>query len=136
MPETVPQMSADDIRALHGLPYEEIAFRVMRPFVGDTFDDETFGDLIAKSYAQFGHGARAPLVQLGSGHFLCELFHGPTLAFKDFAMQLIGQLFEEALTRSGEPRHHRRRDLRRHRLGGDRGLPRAGCGRRLHPLPA
>ncbi|ETX16087.1 threonine synthase [Roseivivax halodurans JCM 10272] len=101
VPETVPQMSQADIRALHGLPYEEVAFRVMRPFVGDTFDDATFGDLIAKSYAQFGHAARAPLKQLGSGHFLCELFHGPTLAFKDFAMQLIGQLFEEALTRSG-----------------------------------
>ncbi|MCR8550090.1 threonine synthase [Salipiger sp. P9] len=102
VPETVPVMSRDDIRALHGLSYEETAFRVMRPFVGDSFTDETFGDLIAKAYAGFGHGARAPLVQLAPGHFLLELFHGPTLAFKDFAMQLIGQLFEEALTRRGE----------------------------------
>ncbi len=102
VPETVPQMSAEDIRALHGLPYEEVAFRVMRPFVGDVFTDEVFADLIAKAYAGFGHGARAPLVQLAPGHFLLELFHGPTLAFKDFAMQLIGQLFEEALTRRGE----------------------------------
>ncbi|EPX78790.1 threonine synthase [Salipiger mucosus] len=102
VPETVPTMSAEDIRALHGLSYEETAFRVMRPFVGDSFTDETFGDLIAKAYAGFGHGARAPMVQLAPGHFLLELFHGPTLAFKDFAMQLIGQLFEEALTRRGE----------------------------------
>lgn len=102
VPETVPTLSADDIRAMHGLSYEETAFRVMRPFVGDSFSDETFGDLIAKAYAGFGHGARAPLVQLAPGHFLLELFHGPTLAFKDFAMQLIGQLFEEALTRRGE----------------------------------
>ena len=102
VPETIPTMSADDIRALHGLSYEETAFRVMRPFVGDSFSDETFGDLISKAYAGFDHGARAPLVQLAPGHFLLELFHGPTLAFKDFAMQLIGQLFQEALTRRGE----------------------------------
>ncbi|GGF44514.1 threonine synthase [Mameliella alba] len=102
VPETIPQMSADDIRALHGLSYEETAFRVMRPFVGDGFTDEVFADLIAKAYAGFGHGARAPLVQLAPGHFLLELFHGPTLAFKDFAMQLIGQLFQEALERRGE----------------------------------
>ncbi|EIE48903.1 threonine synthase [Citreicella sp. 357] len=102
VPETVPTLSSDDIRALHGLSYEETAFRVMRPFVGDSFTDATFGDLIARAYAGFGHDARAPLVQLAPGHFLLELFHGPTLAFKDFAMQLIGQLFEEALTRRGE----------------------------------
>ncbi|KUF08773.1 threonine synthase [Pseudoponticoccus marisrubri] len=102
VPETIPQMSADEIRALHGQSYEETAFRVMRPFVGDTFTDEVFADLIAKAYAGFGHGARAPLVQLAPGHFLLELFHGPTLAFKDFAMQLIGQLFQEALERRGE----------------------------------
>ncbi|SFD47709.1 threonine synthase [Roseivivax sediminis] len=102
VPETVPQMPAAEIRALHGLSYEETAFRVMRPFVGDTFSDGTFGDLIEKAYAGFGHGARAPMVELAPGHFLLELFHGPTLAFKDFAMQLIGQLFEEALTRRGE----------------------------------
>ncbi len=102
VPETIPQISADDIRALHGQSYEETAFRVMRPFVGDSFSDEVFGDLITKAYAGFGHNARAPLVQLAPGHFLLELFHGPTLAFKDFAMQLIGQMFEESLSRRGE----------------------------------
>ncbi|WP_298804280.1 threonine synthase [uncultured Lentibacter sp.] len=102
VPETIPTLSAEDIRAMHGLSYEEIAFRVMRPFVGDAFTDEVFADLIGKAYAGFGHDARAPLVQLGNGHFLLELFHGPTLAFKDFAMQLIGQMFQEALSRSGK----------------------------------
>ncbi|MFA8385820.1 MAG: threonine synthase [Pelagibaca sp.] len=102
VPETIPTLSTADIRAMHGLSYEEIAFRVMRPFVGDAFTDEVFADLIAKAYAGFGHDARAPLVQLGNGHFLLELFHGPTLAFKDFAMQLIGQMFQEALSRSGK----------------------------------
>jgi threonine synthase len=102
VPAAIPQMSAADIAALDGLSYEETAFRVMRPFVGDTFSDGEFGDIIARSYAGFGHAARAPLVQLAPGHFLLELFHGPTLAFKDFAMQLIGQMFQTALARRGD----------------------------------
>jgi threonine synthase len=102
VPAEVPRMSAGDIAALAGLPYEEVAFRVMRPFIGDTFTDDEFAELIARAYAGFGHAARAPLKQLQPNHFLLELFHGPTLAFKDFAMQLIGQLFEASLARRGE----------------------------------
>ena len=102
VPAEVPVMAAEDIAALAGLPYEEVAFRVMRPFIGDSFTDEEFRAIIARAYEGFGHAARAPLVQLGPGHFLLELFHGPTLAFKDFAMQLIGQLFQAALERSGQ----------------------------------
>ena len=102
VPETVPEMSADEIAALSGLSYEETAFRVMRPFVGDTFSDNEFRAIIDRAYAGFGHAARAPMVQLAPNHFLLELFHGPTLAFKDFAMQLIGQLFQAALARRGE----------------------------------
>jgi threonine synthase len=75
---------------------------MLGPFIGDTFTDAEFADLIAKAYAGFGHDARAPLKQLQPNHFLLELFHGPTLAFKDFAMQLIGQLFQAALARRGE----------------------------------
>jgi len=102
VPEAVPVMPQAEIAALAGLSYEETAFRVMRPFLGGTFADDEFRRLIATAYAGFGHAARAPLVQLDSNHFLLELFHGPTLAFKDFAMQLIGQLFQAALARSGE----------------------------------
>jgi len=102
VPATVPVMSKGDIAALAGRPYEEIAFRVMRPFVEGSFTDQEFGDIIARAYDGFGHDARAPLVQLGPNHFLLELFHGPTLAFKDFAMQLIGQLFQSALAKRGE----------------------------------
>ncbi len=102
VPETIPNMAAGDIAALAGLPYEEVALRVMRPFVGDSFSDTEFGDIITRAYARFAHPARAPLVQLGANHFLLELFHGPTLAFKDFAMQLIGQLFQSALARRGQ----------------------------------
>ncbi len=102
VPAEIPKLSHGDIAAMAGLSYEEIAFRVMRPFVGDTFTDDEFGELIEAAYAGFGHAARAPLKQLQPNHFLLELFHGPTLAFKDFAMQLIGQMFQAALKRRGE----------------------------------
>ena len=102
VPQTVPQFSHDAIVALAGLRYEEIAFRVIKPFVGDTFDDSHLEKLIERAYQGFGHAARAPLKQLAPDHFLLELFHGPTLAFKDFAMQLIGQLFQASLDRSGD----------------------------------
>ena len=102
VPERVPEMKATAIAALAGLSYEEVAYRVMAPFVGDSFSGADFTGCIARAYQGFGHAARAPLVQLGPNHFLLELFHGPTLAFKDFAMQLIGQLFEAALARRGE----------------------------------
>ena len=101
VPETVPALEARDIAALAGLSYESAAFRVMRPFVSGSFSDEELRAAIASAYAGFDHAARAPLVQLGANHFLAELFHGPTLAFKDFAMQLIGQLFQIALARDG-----------------------------------
>lgn len=102
VPETIPVLSAEEIADLAGKSYEEVAFTIMRPFLGDSFSADEFREIIAKAYAGFGHDARAPLVQLDSNHFLLELFHGPTLAFKDFAMQLIGQLFQASLKRSGD----------------------------------
>ncbi len=102
VPQTVPQMTPGEIAALAGLSYEDACFRIIRPFTGDTFEDAELKRLIAAAYAGFGHAARAPLKQLGPNHFLLELFHGPTLAFKDFAMQLIGQLMQAALAKSGE----------------------------------
>ena len=101
VPQEIPAISADQIAALAGLSYEEAAFRIMRPFVGDAFTDDEFRAAIDRAYRGFGHAARAPLKQLAPNHFLLELFHGPTLAFKDFAMQLIGQLFQIALARDG-----------------------------------
>ena len=102
VPETVPAMTGAEIAALAGLPYEEVAFRVMRPFVAGFFSDDELKGLLAKAYAGFNHAVRAPLVQLAPNHFLLELFHGPTLAFKDFAMQIIGQMMQAALVKSGE----------------------------------
>lgn len=99
LPEGIPQIPPEEIAALEGLPYEEAALRVIRPFTGDSFTGGELRGALDRAYAGFRHAARAPLVQLAPGHHLLELFHGPTLAFKDFAMQLIGQLFQIALSR-------------------------------------
>ncbi len=100
LPETIPAFGG--LNDLDGLPYEEVAFRVVRPFTGDSFTDDELHGAIDRAYVRIEHTAKAPLRQLAPGHHLLELFHGPTLAFKDFAMQLIAQLFEIALKRSGE----------------------------------
>ena len=102
VPERIPEMAPEEIAALAGAPYEEAALRVIAPFTGEAFGEAALSDMIARAYAGFRHEARAPLKQLAPNHFLLELFHGPTLAFKDFAMQLIGQLFQAALARRGE----------------------------------
>ncbi|SEH70032.1 threonine synthase [Paracoccus alkenifer] len=101
VPETIPQLSPAEIAALEGVSFEEVAFRITQPFVAESFSETELREAIRRAYQGFGHAARAPLVQLAPGHFLLELFHGPTLAFKDFAMQLIGQLFQIALSREG-----------------------------------
>ncbi len=101
LPESWPQLSRGEIAGLAGLPYEDVAFRVMRPFMGDSFPEAEFRGILRRAYAGFDHPARVPLVQIGPNDWLLELFHGPTLAFKDVAMQLIGQLFEVSLRRSG-----------------------------------
>jgi threonine synthase len=102
VPEAWPELSRDTIAGFAGQPFEDVAFTVMQPFIGDAFDEATFRAIIARAYAGFGHAARCPLAQTGPGDWLLELFHGPTLAFKDVAMQLIGQMFEVALKRRGE----------------------------------
>ncbi len=102
VPEKLPPIRAAEIASLPELSYEDAAFWVMRRFIGDCFTDDEFRHLIARAYAGFDHAARCPLVQIGSNEWVLELHHGPTLAFKDVAMQLIGQMFETVLSRRGE----------------------------------
>lgn len=97
VPEAWPQFAAADIAALAGLPYAEVAHRVMRPFVGDALGDAALADILRDSYAGFRHPAVAPLKQLDARTWLLELFHGPTLAFKDYALQVVGRLFDHVL---------------------------------------
>ncbi len=102
VPEAWPKFTADDIRGLKGLGYAEAALRVMLPFVEDDIDAATFAGMVTASYRNFDHEAVAPLKQLGPNEWLMELFHGPTLAFKDYAMQLLGNLFDHVLGQRGE----------------------------------
>lgn len=99
LPAEWPRFSADEIRVMRGLPYAQIAARVMLPFVGDSLTPERLRELCEAAYGRFSHDAVTPLVQLDQRHWLMELFHGPTLAFKDVALQLLGLLFEEFLAR-------------------------------------
>ncbi|WP_422050869.1 threonine synthase [Shimia sp.] len=102
VPEAWPHLSSDEIRALRGKPYPEVAFAVMSPFVGGEIEDATLRNMIEEAYATFHHPAVTPLVQMGPNDWLLELFHGPTLAFKDVAMQILARLMDHVLTERGE----------------------------------
>ncbi|MEM7680880.1 MAG: threonine synthase [Planctomycetota bacterium] len=97
MPESFPRFSADQWRALRGKPYAELAFEVMRPFVAGSPTDDALRSILHKAYTGFGHPAVTPLVQLGPNRWVLEQFHGPTLAFKDVAMQVLGRLLDHVL---------------------------------------
>ena len=98
VPAEWPHFSPAEIAAMRGQSYVEVAFRVMRPFVGDAFDEPTFRRLIGQAYASFETPEVVPLKPLGdSGLHLLELFHGPTLAFKDVALQLLGRMLDHTL---------------------------------------
>ena len=99
VPEEYPQFSREEIAAMRGLPYPELAARIMEPFVGDCLTADRLRELTARAYGRFAHKAVTPLVQLDEQNWLLELFHGPTLAFKDVALQMLGLLFEEFLAR-------------------------------------
>jgi threonine synthase len=102
VPESCPRLEAAELRALRGRSYAEIAAAVMVPFLGSAIEATPFRRLVDIAYRNFGHAAVAPLKQLQGGLWLLELFHGPTLAFKDYALQLVGPLFDHVLSRRGE----------------------------------
>jgi threonine synthase len=102
VPAEWPRFSADEIRAMRGLSYAELAVRVMRPFVGDAIAEDDLAAMVEASYSGFAHPAVAPLRQLDTDFWLLELFHGPTFAFKDFALQVLGRLFDHVLARRAE----------------------------------
>lgn len=102
VPREWPRFSESEIAAMVGLPYAELAARVMQPFVADSLTPERLLELCQAAYGRFAHKAVTPLKQLDEQQWLLELFHGPTLAFKDVALQLLGLLFEEFLGRTGQ----------------------------------
>ncbi len=102
VPESWPSLSAAEIRALRGLSYAELAVEIMAPFVGDTVSRADLTRIVHETYGVFGHKAVAPLTHLDSNLWVMELFHGPTLAFKDYALQFLGRMFDHVLTKRGE----------------------------------
>ena len=103
VPESWPRWDADEIAALAGLSYAETAARVLAPFVGDALTPAELLALCEQAYGRFAHAAVTPLVQLDHDQWLLELFHGPTLAFKDVALQLLGLLFERFMETGEQP---------------------------------
>lgn len=97
VPETLPTFSQEEIASWAGLSYQELAFNVMKPFVAGAVSDEDFKKIIADAYSTFRHDAIAPLVQTAHNEWILELFQGPTLAFKDFALQFLGHLLDHLL---------------------------------------
>ncbi len=102
VPDAWPVLTPEAIRGMAGLSYAEVAVRVMAPLIGGRIAADDLAAMVADTYAGFGHPAVAPLKQLDRNEWLLELFHGPTLAFKDYALQLVGRLFDHVLTARGE----------------------------------
>jgi len=104
VPEVWPRLEPQTIRGFAGRPYAEVAVDVIRPFTGDSIADADLARMAREAYGTFRHPAVAPLAQLGANTFALELFHGPTLAFKDIAMQLLARLMDHVLAARGERR--------------------------------
>ena len=102
VPEAWPRLDRETIAGFAGKPYAEVAVEVMRGFAGDAVADADLARMAREAYATFRHPAVTPLRQIGANTFVLELFHGPTLAFKDLAMQLLARLMDHALASRGE----------------------------------
>jgi threonine synthase len=102
IPTQWPQFSSAEIRAMRGLSYPDLAIRLLTPFLGDEIAPPAFERIVREAYATFRHEAVCPLVQTGANTFVLELFHGPTLAFKDVAMQMLARLMDHVLAERGQ----------------------------------
>jgi len=102
VPETLPRFSTDEIASWAGLSYQELAFKIMSPFVAGDIPEDDFRRMINEAYAGFNHKSIAPMVQTANNEWILELFRGPTLAFKDFALQLLGRLMDYVLQERNE----------------------------------
>lgn len=102
VPDSIPSFSAAEIAALENLSYAELAYTIVSRFVDSSIDPDTLKHIIADSYKQFDHAAIAPLTQYDAHTFILELFHGPTFAFKDFALQFLGRLLAHILEKRNQ----------------------------------
>ncbi|MCG8504180.1 MAG: threonine synthase, partial [Sphingomonadales bacterium] len=102
VPESLPRLGQDEIAGLAGLSYADLALALAKPFIGDEIEEAALTRIIHDSYAEFDHPDVAPLTELPDGIWMLELFHGPTLAFKDFALQVLGRLLDHVLARNDQ----------------------------------
>jgi threonine synthase len=102
VPQSWPQITPDEIAGYANRPYAETAFDIIRRFVGKDMSEAALGDIVTAAYAGFRHASVAPLVEIAPGHFALELFHGPTLAFKDVAMQFLARVMDHILAERGQ----------------------------------
>lgn len=100
VPESLPEFSAQQISAMAAMDYPQLAQTILTPFVDDCIPADDLAAIVADTYAEFRHNAVAPLTQIAANQWVLELFHGPTLAFKDFALQLLGRLLDYVLERN------------------------------------
>jgi threonine synthase len=101
VPAEWPRLGSGEIEALAGLTYEETAVRIMAPYVDGAIPEDELAEMVREAYATFRHRAVTPLVQTSANDWLLELFHGPTLAFKDVAMQILSRMFDHVLKKRG-----------------------------------
>jgi len=101
VPQSWPELSPETIAHFAGMPFAEVAAEVIHPFVGDSISRAELGAMAGDAYARFDHAAVTPLVQVAASRWVLELFHGPTLAFKDVAMQLLARLMDRVLQKRG-----------------------------------
>lgn len=102
VPEFFPKFSEAEIAEMGKLSYTDLVFKVVKPFIDGELEDEKLKEIIEKSYKNFSHSAIAPIKQLSHNEYVMELFHGPTLAFKDFALQMLGNLFDYLLKKRNQ----------------------------------
>ena len=102
LPKSWPHFSKTEISSWRGLSYQELAHQVLKPFVSDTLSNNALKKIIIEAYSHFSSDTVVPIANLGNDEWLVELYHGPTLAFKDIAMQFLGPLFDHVLTKRGE----------------------------------
>ena len=100
IPSEFPKLTLSEINKLRSMTYEQLAVRIISLYTGNLFSKEELKVLVEKSYAKFNNEKRSPLIKLSDNHFILELFHGPTLAFKDFAMQIISRMFDFILEKN------------------------------------
>ena len=99
VPDSLPSFDSAEIAAMAAMDYPQLALAIIRPFVADCIPEQDLAEIVVDCYREFRHEAVAPMVQLDSNEWVLELFHGPTLAFKDFALQLLGRLLDYVLER-------------------------------------